>query len=1081
MINVILLIGLSVCGSQGSIVYAAECNAPNFNVAPTINLGRTTSVAVADFDGDGRDDIAAARRNDVAIMFSRSEGSFTAPTPLKAGKTPALLAVADFNLDGKPDLVVMDTNFATVTILLGLGNGAFATPSSFPTGPNPFEMAVGDLNGDGLSDIVTANANASNVSVLLNTGGGTLSAATTYAIASHQPLAVAIADINGDGKNDLVVVGSSLWLLAGRGDGTFSAPTNPYLSSPIFAVAAGDLNADGKPDLALAENGGATILLGAGGGSFSAPVRYMTGAEVRAIVITDLNGDGKRDVAVANRDADTATVLLGDGSGGFPSSTTYIVGGGPVSLGVGDFNSDGLVDFAAANAFYDYVTVMFGSGKGKFRAPTVTRGGADPGSVTLGDFNADGKLDLVVPNSRSNTVSVSLGAGDGTFGQPALFAVGTSPGLIAVADFNNDGKNDLAVSNQGSNTVSILIGDGTGGFGAPTNLTAGTNPYGLAVADFNGDGRADLAIANIRSSFLTVYLGSSGGFSAAANYDLPLGATRVVAGDFNGDGRVDLVAALAAPNEFVDSISVLLGDGTGGFAAAINTRAGSQPGAIVVADFNRDGKADIALRAVSLGDSVSVLLGDGHGGFAAPVNYYTGFRSGAVAIGDFNRDGLTDLAVTSDPDVMILTGRGDGTFDQPVGFTAGRVYSLAAGDLNGDGKSDLALASFTDSYVSLLLNTDAPGFAFGKSFFSAGEETGSAVITINRGGDTSVAASVELTTVDDPSAVRCDTVNGTAYARCDYATTVETVTFAPGETSKSVTIPLINDAYVEVAESVRLRLTGATLCTPVESTLVIQDNDTNADVVNPIFTTPFFVRMQYLDFLSREPEAGEPWSAILNNCPDVNNNPACDRITVSQSFFGSPEFRLKGFYVFNFYKVAFNRRPAYDEIIPDMRSVSGATAAEVYQKRAAYPVNFTARAEFKGLYNALTNTAFVNTLFDRYGLGTITTPDPVNPEGGTKVLLTRADLINSLGGQSGTRTLTRAQVLRALVESNEVSAAEYNRAFVAMQYYGYLRRTPEEDGYQAWLRVINQDPNNIRVMVNGFMNSPEYRLRFGQP
>ena len=161
-----------------------------------------------------------------------------------------------------------------------------------------------------------------------------------------------------------------------------------------------------------------------------------------------------------------------------------------------------------------------------------------------------------------------------------------------------------------------------------------------------------------------------------------------------------------------------------------------------------------------------------------------------------------------------------------------------------------------------------------------------------------------------------------------------------------------------------------------------------------------------------------------------------------------------------------------------MRSVSGATAAEVYQKRAAFAANFAARAEFVGTYNALSDTAFVDTLMERYGLQQITTPDPQNPEGGTKVTLTRAELAARLSA-SGTQALTRAQVLRALVESNEVGALEYNHAFVAMQYYGYLRRTPEDGGYQAWLRVINQDPNNIRIMVNGFMNSPEYRLRFG--
>jgi len=189
---------------------------------------------------------------------------------------------------------------------------------------------------------------------------------------------------------------------------------------------------------------------------------------------------------------------------------------------------------------------------------------------------------------------------------------------------------------------------------------------------------------------------------------------------------------------------------------------------------------------------------------------------------------------------------------------------------------------------------------------------------------------------------------------------------------------------------------------------------------------------------------------------------------------------LKGLFVYNFYRVAFNRRPDYAEIIPDMRSVTGQTPADTFARRAAFPVAFVQRTEFRATYDALSNAAYVNTLLDRYGVQQITTHDPQNPEGAARIILTRADLINRLGA-TGSQALTRAQVVRAIVESDEIVAREYNGAFVAMQYYGYLRRTPEEAGYQDWLRVINQDPNNIRIMVGGFLNSTEYRLRFGRP
>jgi Tol biopolymer transport system component len=382
----------------------------------------------------------------------------------------------------------------------------------------------------------------------------------------------------------------------------------------------------------------------------------------------------------------------------------------------------------------------------------------------------------------------------------------------------------------------------------------------------------------------------------------------------------------------------------------------------------------------------------------------------------------------------------------------------------------------------LSLNVGATGT------YTVGEGDGRLVIKVLRAGDLSSPVSVGFKTNDSDGSAPCSYLSGTAYERCDYATTVETLRFAAGETEKTVAIPIIDDAYVEGQELMHVQLfapMGGGMGAANHAFVSIVDNDTSLSP-NPALSIPFFVRQHYLDFLSREPEANEPWSAVLNNCPNAFNfdatNPsaACDRIIVSQSFFGSPEFRLKGFYAFNFYRVAFNRRPTYEEIIPDMRSMTGATTEEVYQKRAAFPVSFVSRAEFAGLYDALSDTAFVNTLMDRYALQQITTPDPANPEGGTKLTLTRSALATRLGA-TGAQALTRAQVLRAIVESNEIGAAEYNHAFVAMQYYGYLRRTPEESGYQAWLRVINQDPNNIRIMVNGFLNSTEYRLRFGQP
>ena len=267
------------------------------------------------------------------------------------------------------------------------------------------------------------------------------------------------------------------------------------------------------------------------------------------------------------------------------------------------------------------------------------------------------------------------------------------------------------------------------------------------------------------------------------------------------------------------------------------------------------------------------------------------------------------------------------------------------------------------------------------------------------------------------------------------------------------------------------------------TTVTIQDNDA-AGKPNPVAGRPFdfFVRQQYLDFLSREPDAGgfNAWLGVLNNCLDPFTGPQaqsrCDRIHVSgEGFFRSVEFQLKGAYAFRFYRVAFNRLPEYTEIVSDMSFLAGATAEEVYARMAQLAALITGRQEFVNTYGGMSNQQYVSALLGRYGLSQITTPDPASPDTGGKVTLTAADLTNRLSAGA----LTRAQVLRAVVDSDEVRAAEFDNAFVAMQYYGYLRRKPEPSGFEAWLRVLQS--GDVRTMVNGFLNSAEYKLMFGQP
>jgi hypothetical protein len=405
-------------------------------------------------------------------------------------------------------------------------------------------------------------------------------------------------------------------------------------------------------------------------------------------------------------------------------------------------------------------------------------------------------------------------------------------------------------------------------------------------------------------------------------------------------------------------------------------------------------------------------------------------------------------------------------------------------DLSGATNATIVDAQGTGT----IKDDDTVTLRFGAATYSVGEGAGRVILPITRAGNISAASSVDYRTVDtDTFTFGCaDTVNnsGGAYGRCDFATVVGTLNFAAGEAEKTISVPVIDDTHVEGSESFHVALsnpTGAALSQPATALVTITDNDAGG-AQNPVVASlPFFVRQQYLDFLSREPDADgfNAWLTVLNNCSDPFSRPtvisACDRIYVSgEGFFRSPEFRLKGFYVFRFYKAAFNRLPEYLEVVADMSFVAGQTEAEVYARKAQLATLITERQEFQTLYGGMNNAQYVNVLLGRYRLTQLTTPDPAQPDSSMKTTLTAADLANRLAAG----TLTRAQVLRAVADSEEVGAEEFRNAYVSMQYYGYLRRKPDADGFRAWLGVLLN--GGERFMVDGFLNSVEYKLRFGQ-
>ncbi|MBA3804507.1 MAG: hypothetical protein H0X14_02165, partial [Acidobacteria bacterium] len=220
------------------------------------------------------------------------------------------------------------------------------------------------------------------------------------------------------------------------------------------------------------------------------------------------------------------------------------------------------------------------------------------------------------------------------------------------------------------------------------------------------------------------------------------------------------------------------------------------------------------------------------------------------------------------------------------------------------------------------------------------------------------------------------------------------------------------------------------------------------------------------DFLNREPDPQgfTGWQNILTNCPAGST--ACDRVEVSSSFFRSPEFRERGYFPYRFYTVSLGRKPSYAEFMPDLARVSGfLTDAEKEQAKQAFIAEFMARPDFIAAYDGLSSNAYVQRLFETAGVTQVSVNGAVQTVGTMQQAMSQG-------------SKTRAQVLREMVESPEVEAKYYTQAFVVMQYFGYLRRDPDAL-YQQLIGEMNANPQNYRQMVNTFVNSLEYRARFG--
>ena len=639
-------------------------------------------VIVTDSNNDNISDIVATNlgSNEVLIFYGYGNGSFELARNYSTGFTSAPFGIAAADLDN-------DTHLEYVVVLIGSGDIAilteynaaeFSNKTVYSTGsaPQPSSVAIGDFNNDNQSDIVVANSGWDSLGILLGSSNGTFGMKMNYSIGTEfYPQYVTTYDINKDNQIDIISVNSkngSISVIMGYGNGSFAEQQIYSIGDKSYpsSVVAGDVNNDNRLDLVVANKGTNSIgiLLGYDYTSFRRQQAFSNNIGGMAITLGDFNNDNILDIATTFQSIDKWCIYFGHGNGSFTSGKIYALPNGslPWGIRVADFNSDNQSDIVIANELTNSIGIYLGYGNGSFSNITLysTGNGSDPRDSAFADFNNDSRLDIVVVNYRTHDVSVFLGYGNGSFAtmtkystKPAIF-----PPSVAVGDFNNDDRMDIAVAGY-PDKVGILLGYGNGTFQNSTTFSSGynSNPLWITVHDFNRDNQPDIATANYNTNNVGILLGyGNGSFASVITYSAGYGSEPqcICVGDFNNDNISDIAVA----NFGTSNIVVLFGLGDGSFllGTPYSTGIGTSPFALVNGDLNKDGRLDIAVTSIG-SNTVEIFLGDDNQPFASVTEYPIGDGSQphSVALGHFNNDSWIDIVVANygTGTIGILLGR----------------------------------------------------------------------------------------------------------------------------------------------------------------------------------------------------------------------------------------------------------------------------------------------------------------------------------------------------------------------------------------------------------------------------------------
>ncbi len=636
------------------------------------NAGALVSALVfGDLNGDGIPDLVAADTGaatdlgGAVVFLANADGTLHPPTTFPAHGKPISVALADFNHDGKLDIAIANSSSGDVTVFLGKGDGTFFPAKNFLAIAKAVSLAAADLNGDGKLDLAIASSNGSFVSLLGN-GDGTFQAPTLAWPAAPGLSYIALGDFNGDGIPDAALASrqnGTVSLALGRGDGSFSpVVTYPVAPQPSSLIVM-DVNDDQKLDLLVATgnpfliagdrvSGDVSVLLGNGDGTLRSAALNNAGNQPVSVSAADFNRDHLLDIVTANSSSNDVSVLLAQPGGKFLTANSVPIGlssaglpSQPSAVLAVDINKDNKSDLVVADHGANDIAVLFGIGNGTFQSPIRFPTGNNPSAIITADFNGDTVPDLAIANFDNNgsgDVTIYIGAG-GTLHLAPTLTAGTHPIQLASADFNKDGYADLAVVNSGTfgadlGGISLFLGNGDSTFQPAVNLTAGVDPTSLAVADFNLDGSPDIAVLSTNTttgaSRIDLLMGHGDGTFAPpvtvlpAPYAFALAATTLGPG-----GKPGLVLTHCC--DLNSSAGYMAGNGDGTFQPEVLLPAGPSPQGLFLADFNGDKVPDILIAdsgsAATAGTGAALLLLNVSPAAVATVNGASFVPGAAVA------------------------------------------------------------------------------------------------------------------------------------------------------------------------------------------------------------------------------------------------------------------------------------------------------------------------------------------------------------------------------------------------------------------------------------------------------------------